>query len=165
MKLGDSELPLSLIILSAALVIALIFSKLLFYLNHNNYSIKYSIMKDREFFRTNHGMTFFVEIVYKVFFSLPIALLIIISIIRGISNALQFLPILINGGIVLLILYPTKQSFYYAKEICLWILAVASQFITIFLFFDTAQSDFYTLLSSIFYPINCILFCLAMLAK
>lgn len=70
-----------------------------------------------------------------------------------------------NGLIVLLITYPIKSSFYYVKMVAMWILAIASQFISLFLQSSAANADYYTLLCAIFYPINSVLFCLALLSR
>lgn len=88
MKLENSDAPLVVILLFAVLVVFLILNKLLFYINHSNYSIKYSIMRDSKFFRVHHIMAEIVEIVYKLFFVVPFALLVVISIIRGIADTL-----------------------------------------------------------------------------
>lgn len=89
----------------------------------------------------------------------------VIAIIRATVAATELPIILVNGLIVLLITYPFKTNFYYIKEVVLWVLAVASQFIALFLQSQNGNNDYYTLLCTIFYPINCVLFCLALLSR
>ncbi len=47
----------------------------------------------------------------------------------------------------------------------MWVLAIASQFISLFLQSQGSDTDYYTLLCAIFYPINSVLFCLALLSR
>ena len=105
------------------------------------------------------------EIVYKSFFVLPFLVLVAIAVLRATAAAQELPIILVNGLIVLLITYPFKTNFYYIKEVGLWVLAVASQFIALFLQSQSGNNDYYTLLCTIFYPINCVLFCLALLSR
>lgn len=96
---------------------------------------------------------------------LPFILLVVIAVLRATAAPRELPIILVNGLIVLLITYPFKTSFYYIKEVVLWVLAVASQFIALFLQSQNEKIDYYTLLCTIFYPINCVLFCLALLSR
>lgn len=83
---------------------------------------------------------------------------------RATSKPIEFLTIIVNGLIVLLTIYPIKNKYFYLNKMVIWILAVVSQLNTLYLYYDTAENNIYTLLCTIFYPINCILFCLALLA-
>jgi hypothetical protein len=84
-------------------------------------------------FRRHQWLTEFVEIVYKSFFVLPFLLLIAMTIIQALNKLADIPIILVNGLIVLLITYPFKTNFYYIKEVIIWIFAIASQFIALFL--------------------------------
>lgn len=116
-------------------------------------------------FRRHQWLAGFVEVVYKSFFVLPFILLVVMAILRATVVPRELPIIFVNGLIVLLITYPFKTNFYYIKEIALWVLAVASQFIALFLQSQNGNIDYYTLLCTIFYPINCVLFCLALLSR
>jgi hypothetical protein len=122
------------------------------------------MLNDRNF-RVHQWLTSIVEFIYKSFFVLPFLLLVAIAVLRALSGPIDLPIILVNGLIVLLITYPFKTSFYYIKEVVLWALAIASQFISLFLQGQSGINDYYTLLCVIFYPINCILFCLALLSR
>lgn len=87
------------------------------------------------------------------------------TILQALSKLSDIPIILVNGLIVLLITYPFKTNFYYIKEVIIWVFAIASQFIALFLQAKNLNVDYYTLLCTIFYPINCILFCLALLSR
>lgn len=47
----------------------------------------------------------------------------------------------------------------------MWVLAVASQFISLFLQSKGSKPDYYMLLCAIFYPVNSVLLCLALLSR
>jgi len=90
-------------------------------------------MKKHRFFRINQIATFIVEYIYKSFFILPFAIIVLISILRGVKNGIDLLPILINGLVVILIIYPSQRHIYYIKYSIIWFLAVTSQLLSIFL--------------------------------
>jgi hypothetical protein len=64
---------------------------------------------------------------------LPFAIIALISILRGVKNGINLLPILINGLVVILIIYPSQREIYYIKYSIIWCLAVISQLLSIFL--------------------------------
>ena len=122
------------------------------------------MLKDKNF-RRHQFLTDFVEFVYKSFFVLPFLLLIAIATIQALYKLSDIPIIMVNGLIVLLITYPFKTNLYYIKEVTIWVFAIMSQFLALFLQADQTNIDYYTLLCTIFYPINCILFCLALLSR
>ena len=71
---------------------------------------------------------------------------------------------MVNGLIVLLTIYPIKNKYFYTNKLAIWVLVVASQLNTLYLHYDTSKS-LYPLLCSIFYPVNCIIFCLALITR
>jgi hypothetical protein len=165
MQIGETDLPLEAGILLIIFLLSIIFNIFLFIRGHQSYSIKYEIMLNDKNFRRHQFLTDFVEITYKSFFVLPFLLLIAIVVIQAFNKLVDIPIILVNGLILLLITYPFKTNFYYIKEIIIWIFAVASQFIALFLQSKDVNVDYYTLLCTIFYPINSILFCLALLSR
>lgn len=83
---------------------------------------------------------------------------------RAMTAPLEFVTIIVNGLIVLLTIYPIKNKYFYANKLAIWVLAVVSQLNTLYLHYGSGL-NIYTLLCSIFYPINCIIFCLALLTR
>ena len=122
-------------------------------------------MLNEKFFRSHPFAVNAVEVIYKAFFALPFLLLIVIAILRAVVDYKEFFTILVNGMILLLIIYPFKTNFFYFKLIIIWVLAVSSQFISLYWSNSTTPTDYYIIFSCIFYPINCVLFCLALLSK
>lgn len=104
------------------------------------------------------------EVIYHLFFAVPFILLLIIAIIRATVNGTEFFTIIFNGLIVLLTIYPMKHLWFYRSKLLIWLLVIASQLNTLYQHLSKSSVDSYTLLSSIFYPINSILFSLAALA-
>lgn len=90
-------------------------------------------MRKHKIFRTNQGLTLVVEILYKLSYVTPFLLLIVISILRGISKTADLSFILINGLILILIAYPLKQKSYFWKLGALYLLAIGSQFVNLFI--------------------------------
>lgn len=165
MLVGDTELPIEIAILFLTLLLSLGFNLFLFTRGHQSYSIKYELMLSHKIFRTHQLLTGLIEWIYKCFFALPFVLLFSIAVLRAMVTASEFATIAVNGLIVLLIVYPFKTSFFYAKQIILWLLAITSQLISLYLKVDKSAIDPYGLLSCIFYPINALLFSLALLAS
>jgi hypothetical protein len=166
MDVGGTNFPIAIGVLFGIMLLSVIFNIFLYTRGHHSYSIKYELMRERKIFRTNQFLCNAVEIIYKCFFGLPFLLLLIISILSGIVQPIKFVIIMVNGLIVLLIIYPFKATFFYFKELILEILAITSQFITLFYgLYRNSDADSYTLLACVFYPLNCILFCLALLSQ
>ena len=165
MQIGETELPIEVAILLIVFILSIIFNIFLFIRGHHSYSVKYQIMLKDKNFRRHQFLTDFVEFVYKSFFVLPFLLLIAIATIQALYKLSDIPIIMVNGLIVLLITYPFKTNLYYIKEVTIWVFAIMSQFLALFLQADQTNIDYYTLLCTIFYPINCILFCLALLSR
>jgi hypothetical protein len=70
---------------------------------------------------------------------------------------------MINGLIILLILYPTKTQYYYYKLLGMWTLATGSQLSTLFIG-GIQGNEAYYIISVIFYTGNVLFFYLALLA-
>ena len=100
---------------------------------------------------------------YKFFFLIPFILLITISILAAIRDTKNLSPILINGLIVLLVLYPTKTEHFYYKLLVIWVLTIVSQLSTFFLYEINGEQS-YSILSFIFYTGNVLFFYLALIA-
>jgi hypothetical protein len=67
---------------------------------------------------------------------------------------------------VLLTIYPTKDEWFYRSKLIIWMLVVGAQFDTLYQHIGPSSSvDSFSLLSAIFYPLNGILFCWAILAN
>lgn len=92
-------------------------------------------------------------------------LVIVIAIIKAMDSLTDLPIVLINGLIILLITLSFKQQLYFYRMAALWALTVASQFINLFIQSSNKERNYYQLLCAIFYPINVILFCLALLSK
>lgn len=107
--LGDLDYPIEEAIIFFILIASLIFTTFLFQRGDGTYSIKYELMRNKEFFRTHIFVTYIIEGLYKFFFILPFTLLITLSIMAAIRDINMLAPILINGLIILLILYPFKK--------------------------------------------------------
>ena len=125
-------------------------------------------MIERAIFRRKPFLATIIDVIYKVFFALPFILLAIIAILRAIISPIELVTILVNGLIILLIIYPFKITFFYAKEIIMWILAITSQLVTLYANINNQkgkEADLYPLLSSIIYPVNAILFCIGLLSQ
>jgi uncharacterized membrane protein len=90
-------------------------------------------MRNQAFFRSNMIFTNIIELFYKFFFLLPFLLLAALSILAAYRNIISLAPFLINGLIVLLILYPTKNEYHYYKLVGMWLLATGSQLSTLFI--------------------------------
>ena len=157
--------PVSVTVLFVVMVLSLGFNIFLFSRGHQSYSVKYELMLSRRTFRINQCLCGLVEVLYKSFFVLPFLLLAVIAIIRAFEDLSEVLAILVNGLILILIVYPFKTGFFYVKEVVMWGLAIASQFVSLYLDSAGSQDSYYSLLCSIFYPANSILFCLALLAQ
>lgn len=104
-----------------------------------------------------------VEYLYKGFFVLPFMLLIAITVIQSIKNILNLPTILINGLIIVLIVFPTKTSHFYVRMIGIWALTFGSQLSTLFIHLTDSQYIYYVL-SIIFYSGNILFFFLGLLA-
>lgn len=72
---------------------------------------------------------------------------------------------MLNGLVVLLTIYPIKNLWFNTSKLLIWLLVIASQLNTLYLYLDSTTTNTYTLLSAIFYPINAILFSLASLSN
>lgn len=72
---------------------------------------------------------------------------------------------MLNGLVVLLTIYPIKNLWFNTSKVLIWLLVIASQLNTLYLYLDSTTTNTYTLLSAIFYPINAILFSLASLSN
>jgi hypothetical protein len=155
---------LGIVVLFGLLIVALIGNILLFFRGHSSYSVKYEIFMKSPFFRTHPCLCQAVEVIYHLFFAVPFILLLIIAIIRATVNGTEFFTIIFNGLIVLLTIYPMKHLWFYRSKLLIWLLVIASQLNTLYQHLSKSSVDSYTLLSSIFYPINSILFSLAALA-
>ena len=108
MLIGDVDLPLEEAIIAFILIAVIAFNTILFRQGSGDYSIKYKLMERHQFFRENQAPLMFIEYLYKGFFVLPFLLLIAITVIQSIKNILNLPTLLINGLIIILILFPTK---------------------------------------------------------
>lgn len=100
---------------------------------------------------------------YKFFFALPFLLLIALSILATIRDLNNLAPILVNGLIILLILYPFKNEFYYFRMFFIVLLAFGSQLATFFIYEKNGEQAYY-ILSVIFYTANVIVFYVALIS-
>lgn len=120
-------------------------------------------MRNQEFFRQHMFFTYVIEAIYKFFFLLPFLLLITLSILAAIRDINSLAPILINGLIIILILYPTKSQHYYYKLFVMWMLATGSQLSTFFIH-EVKGDQAYYILSTIFYTGNIFFYYLALIS-
>ena len=104
-----------------------------------------------------------VEVLYKAFFILPFLLLSVLAILKAIENPRNLATILINGLIIILVLYPSKREFFFFKGAAVWALVLGSQCSTLFIYL-TDSKYVYLILSAIFYAANICLFYLALLS-
>ena len=72
---------------------------------------------------------------------------------------------MLNGLVILLSIYPIPDEWFYRRSFVIWLLVIGSQFDTLYQHVGTTTVDTYSILSTIFYPINSILFCLAVLSN
>lgn len=144
---------------------ALIGNIVLFARGHASYSVKYEIFLKSAFFRQHPGLCDAVEVIYHIFFVVPFVLLLLIAIIRATVNGTEFVTIMLNGLVVLLTIYPIKNLWFNTSKLLVWLLVIASQLNTLYLYLDSTTKNTYTLLSAIFYPINGIIFSLASLSN
>lgn len=155
---------MGIVVVLGLLVLSVIFNIFLFSRGHQSYSIKYELFMKDQFFRQHPIFCNAVEVIYHIFFAVPFLLLLIAAIMRAVVVPVDFVIILINGLIVLLTIYPTKAELFYRSRMVISVLVVASQFTTLYVQVGTNSGDYYTLLSSILYPVNCMMFCMAVLA-
>lgn len=135
---------------------------ILFQRGEGNYSIKYELMRKHEFFRANQCALYTIEYIYKGFFCVPFLLILTISILRAIDDVNNLAPLLINGTIILLLLYPTKKEHSNIKNFIMWLFAFASAIAVMFLYLQTDDAVYY-LLSALFYSANILFFFLSLL--
>ncbi len=105
----------------------------LFNRGHGSYSIKYEIMRRHSFFRINQLATTIVNTLYQFFFILPFIIIVVITVLRGTNNYIEFPAIFVNGLILILIIYPVYREYYYFQYGVIWFLALASQLFSQFL--------------------------------
>ena len=134
MNIGDTNYPIAESVIFFFLIASLVVTTFLFKRGEGNYSIKYEIMRQQEFFRKHIFLTHCIEIIYKICFILPFLFLIALSVLAAIRSPTNLAPILINGLIIILLLYPTKIEHYYYKLAGIWILVFGSQLSTFFIF-------------------------------
>lgn len=163
MLIGDTNWQLAEAVLVFTLILSLIITTFLFRSGEGNYSIKYKLMRRHEFFRENQPALYFVEILYKIFFTLPFLLLIALAILKALEKPENLASIMINGFIIILMLYPSKREFFYLKLAAIWVLAMGSQFSALFISLRKSE-HIYTILSAIFYSANVCCFYLALLS-
>ena len=161
--LGDLDYPIAEAIIFFILIASLVFNTFLFQRGDGTYSIKYELMRNQEFFRTHIFVTYIIEGLYKFFFFLPFILLITLSVLAAIRDINMLAPILINGLIILLILYPFKKQYFFIKVGFIWALAMTSQLSTFFLY-EIGGEQTYFILSAIFYTANVLFFYLAIVS-
>jgi hypothetical protein len=152
------------VVLFALLLVSLLCNIFLFNRGHESYSIKYELFFKSSFFRRHPTFCSAVEFIYHLFFAVPFALLLVIAIIRAFSRPTEFVTIVLNGLIVLLTIYPIKDEWFNRSKSVVLLLVIASQLDTLYEYVGTASIDSYSVLSAIFYPINAVLFCLALLS-
>lgn len=107
--------------------------------------------------------TYLIEAIYKFFFLLPFLLLIVLTVLAAIRDTKNIPPILINGLIILFILYPTKKLHFYYKLFAIWLLVIGSQLSTLFIY-EQFGDQAYLILSTIFYTGNVLFFYLALVS-
>lgn len=78
--------------------------------------------------------TYLIDWIYKFFFLLPFLFLITLTVLAALRDPKNISPILINGLIILLILYPTKKLHFYYKMFAIWCLVIGSQLSTLFIY-------------------------------
>lgn len=81
----------------------------------------------------------------------------------AVRDANNLAPILINGLIILLMLYPIKNQFYYYRLFLIMLLVLGSQLSTFFIY-EKSGEQAYLIISCIFYTGNILFFYLALLA-
>ena len=162
---ATASYDLATLILFLLLILNLIVNTYLYNANHESYSIKYRLLLDSSFMRTRPCLCVAVEALYKTFFVLPFLLLLAIAGIRAVTAPTEFVTIVLNGLIVLLTIYPTKDEWFYRSKFVIWLLVIGAQFDCLYQHVGPASIDTFSILSSIFYPINGILFCWAILAN
>jgi hypothetical protein len=146
------------------LILVLGFNVFLFNRGHGSYTIKYEIMRKRRFFRENQFATMIVNTLYHFFFILPFIIIAAITVLRGTKNYMEFPAILVNGLIVILMVYPVYREYYYFQYGVIWFLALASQAFSQFLDdANTESTSSFMEISFIFYTLNSLVFCLALL--
>ena len=146
-------------------VVSLISIIFLFNRGHESYSIKYELFFKSPFFRRHPIFCGAVELIYHIFFAVPFFLLAVIAIIRAIVTPTDFITIILNGMIILLTIYPIPDEWFFRNKAVIWLLVIGSQFDTLYQYVGTSSVDTYTIVSSIFMPINAILFCFALLSS
>ena len=156
---------LAVVILFILEVVSIVGVIILFNRGHESYSIKYELFFKSGFFRRHPSFCTVVEIIYHIFFGVPFCFLVAIAIARAISNPVEFVTIILNGLIILLSIYPIPDEWFYRRSFVIWLLVIGAQFDTFYQFVNNTAVDTYAVLSSIFYPINAILFCLAILSS
>lgn len=127
-------MPLAESIIAFLFIACIIANTFLFARGQDSYSIKYEIMRKHRFFRVHYCASLVVEVVYKIFFLTPCLFLLTVVVMEGIVKPLQVFPVSVNGMIVLLMLVPVKREYYFWKELALWVLAFASQIISLLLY-------------------------------
>ncbi len=150
--------------LSGIMVVAVIGNIVLFARGHQSYSVKYELLMKSQFFRLHPSACNAVEFIYHLFFGVPFFLLLLIAILAATVDGSMFFTILGNGLIVLLTIYPIKNMWFYKSKLIVLALVIASQLNTLYLFLNNSDKSTYAIISSIFYPINAIIFSLAVLA-
>jgi hypothetical protein len=118
------------------LAITIIADIYLFASGDGSFSIKYTLFSKHAFFRKHPTLCLFVDALYKFFFALPFLLLLVIAIYQAVDEPISFLTYMVNGLIILLIINPTKEMHFYYKQVGLWLLAITSQLVTLFLRID-----------------------------
>lgn len=106
--IGDNTYSIAEAIIFFFLIASLLVVSFLFNRGEGNYSIKYELMRSRSFFLRNMTATYIIEFLYKLCFVLPFALMIAFAILGALEKPVDLAPLLINGLIVILMLYPTK---------------------------------------------------------
>lgn len=163
MLIGDIDYPVAEAAIFFVLILSIIFNTFLFRRGEGNYSIKYELMRNQEFFRKNICVTYAIEVLYKFFFALPFILLITLSILAAIRDTKNLAPILINGLIILLMLYPIKSDYYYYRLFLIMLLVIGSELSTFFIY-EKLGEQAYLIISAIFYTANILFFYLALIS-
>lgn len=161
--IGDNTYSIAEAIIFFFLIASLLVVGFLFNRGEGNYSIKYELMRSRSFFLRNMTATYIIEFLYKLCFVLPFALMIAFAILGALEKPVDLAPLLINGLIVILMLYPTKPEHHYYKMGIIFVLAFGSQLATFFIY-EKGDTQVYYVLSAIFYTANAIFFYLGLVA-
>lgn len=128
-----------------------------------SFSIKYDLLRDPNF-RGRNWLQTLIKVLYYFELFLPVLLMIVLFLEIAVRDVTSGFIVLVNGMLLLSLIYLTNPSTFYIKIGIILGLLLAAELITLYLN-DKTKETMYSASSAIFFSLNGILVSLALFAN